>query len=125
MPPFIRGKGRPKMSATERMERSRAVTKSAAARELLYAGILARIWPAYLTEPLKEQPNFPALLCVDSPAGLLVWRLDLEELEGFSGWLEYRINPGRQAEDKFSALYALAMEGWNDATGTDRSTTHE
>jgi hypothetical protein len=102
------------MTATEKMERSRATTKYVAARELLYAGILARIWPAFLTEPKQPQVNFPALLCVESPVGLLVWRLTLEELEGFKETgLKYRANPGMPAEDKMAALYALAMEGWD------------
>jgi hypothetical protein len=99
-------------SATERMQRSRAVTQTAMTRELLYAGVLARVWPSYLTEPIKPQPNMPALLCVESPAGLLVWRLSLEELDGFKEWLPYRPNDRRPSEDKLVALQVLAFDGW-------------
>jgi hypothetical protein len=99
-------------SVSHRLLRSREVTRHVVARELLYAGILARIWPAFLTEPTVPQVNFPALLCIESPAGLLVWRLSADELAGFQDWIPYRDNPGTPAEDKFAALYALAMEGW-------------
>ena len=103
-------------SNEERKAASRRATKDAITRELCCAGILARIWPSYLTEPknIKQNPNMPALLCVDSPADLLVWRLSLEELEGFKGLphLPYRENDGRPAADKTVALYTLAFDGW-------------
>lgn len=99
------------LTATERMERSREATKRVTARELLYAGVLARIWPSYVTEPSKPQPGFPFLLCIESPTGLLVWRLTEDESQGFR-WLSCRPNDGRPSEDKDAALYALAMEGW-------------
>ena len=118
-------------SATEQKERSREVTKAVVARELTSAGVIARMalkleelerqlnlkkqgWSAYLTEPMKKQqnPTFLALLCIESPAGLLVWRLSLEELDAFKDWLPYRTNDGRTAEDKVAAMYALAFDGW-------------
>ena len=49
--------------ASVRADRSREATKQALARELAYAGILARFWPSYITEPLKPQPGFPFLPC--------------------------------------------------------------
>ena len=99
------------LSATERMRRSRERTKSVMIRELMFAGILARLWPAYITEPRIAQLNYPYLLCIDSPQGLLVWRLTRDE-EPFFDWLPRRKNPGRVQVDKATALYTLAAEGW-------------
>jgi hypothetical protein len=109
-------------SATEQKLRSREVTKAVMARELCYAGVMARFavrqttpgWSAYLTEPknIKQNPGFPALLCIDTPAGLAVWRLSLDELDAFKEWLPYKENDGRVAEDKAVLLYALAFDGW-------------
>lgn len=95
------------------MERSRQRTKIVVARELLYVGILARLWPSWLAKPLKPKANpaFPHILCIDTPAGLLVWRLTDEEVEFFD-YVDRRENDGRSAEDKEGALYALVSEGW-------------
>ncbi len=103
----------PKLSATEKMERSRERTKAVVARELLYAGILARLWPSWIAEPSKpaQNPAFPWLLCIETPAGLLVWRLSEAE-SVFFDYIERRANDGRHAEDKEGTLYALASEGW-------------
>ena len=97
--------------ASVRADRSREATKQALARELAYAGILARFWPSYITEPLKPQPGFPFLLCIETPAGLLAWRVTEDEIEGFKH-LTCRPNDGRKAEDKVPTLLALAMDGW-------------
>jgi hypothetical protein len=93
------------------MERSRQATKHVVARELLMAGVLARVWPAYITEPIKPQPGFPFLLCLESPQGLLVWRLSAEEAPFFD-YLPTRRNSGQKAEDKVAAMFTLAAEGW-------------
>lgn len=101
------------MSATEKMERSRERTKTVVARELLYAGVLARLWPSWVTAPIRPRinPKFPWLLCVDTPAGLLVWRLTDEEVPFFD-YVDRKANDGRPAEDKEGTLYALAAGGW-------------
>lgn len=102
------------LSATERMARSRETTKAVVARELIYAGVLSRVWPSYITTPnkLRNNPSFPYLLCVKSPAGLLVWRLTEDEAIFFD-WLEERPNDGADSEDKAATLYALASGGWS------------
>ena len=103
----------PKLSATEKMERSRERTKAVVARELLYAGILARLWPSWITTPtkVKQNPAFPLLLCIETPAGLLVWRLSEAE-SVFFDYVERRANDGRPADHKEGTLYALASDGW-------------
>ena len=103
----------PKLSATEKMIRSRERTKTVVARELLYAGILARIWPAWVTTPHqpKKNPAFPWLLCVETPAGIVAWRLTSDEVTFFDHIARVE-NNGRRAELKEGALYALASEGW-------------
>jgi hypothetical protein len=95
------------------MERSREATKAVAARELLYAGILARLWPSWVTTPShpKTNPAFPKLLCVETPTGLLVWRLTADEAEFFD-YVAQKENDGRPAGHKEGILYALASEGW-------------
>lgn len=77
------------------------------------AGTLARIWPSYVTEPLKPKNNplFPFLLCIESPAGLLAWRMTADEAQLFHH-LPCRPNSGEKSEDKDGAFLALASEGW-------------
>lgn len=97
--------------ASVRAERSRAATKAATARELLYAGILARLWPSYVTTVIRENPEFPWLLCVESPVGLLIWRLSIEERPFFE-WIAEKPNAGERAIDRTPLLMALAADGW-------------
>ena len=101
------------LSATERAKRSRAATQAVTARELLYAGILSRLWPSYITKPTKpgQNPTFTFLLCVETPVGLIVWRLSEDEAIFFD-WIEERPNDGRKAEDKQHTLHTLASNGW-------------
>lgn len=99
------------LTATEKMKRSREMTKRMAARELVYAAILARIWPSYLAQVARENPEYPLILCVESPAGMLTWRLSTEEAVFFADWLQERENNGERASDRDPTLMALA-EGW-------------
>ncbi len=109
---------RPKRSATERAHRSREATKAAIARELLYAGILARIWPAFVillpmgkTEKAEAwRAKFPYILCIESPAGWLAWKLDPEEYIAFD-YLPKRKHNGERVTDRVPTLQALS-EGW-------------
>lgn len=101
-----------KLSATARAERSREATKQAIARELLYAGILARMWPAYVAtgDPKRVNADFPYILCVDSPAGTLRWRLSEEEREMFD-WIDVTDWNGEKPVDRTATLLALATDG--------------
>jgi hypothetical protein len=107
------------LSATARAERARESTKAAIARELLYAGILARIWPAYVMKPEPSGRGdrneywlraFPYILAVESPAGWLSWRLSPEEYEGFE-WVQKRDWKGEKVQDRTAILLALATDG--------------
>jgi hypothetical protein len=100
-----------KLSATARAERSRATTRAATARELLYAGVLSRVWPAYLTAPVKPNDGYPWLLCVESPVGVIVWRLAIDEREFFEWVTEERPNAGERAHDRTAILMALSADG--------------
>src|SRR6478752_4348138 len=71
------------LSATARKDAAREATKAAVSRELMWASIGSRIWPSYLFKPRQEQQNFPALVCIESPAGCIVYRLSLDELDLF------------------------------------------
>lgn len=107
------------LSATARAERAREATKAAIARDLLYAGILARMWPSYV---MKPEPNgqserneywlraFPYILAVESPAGWLSWRLSPEEYEAFD-WVPMRAHAGEKVTDRTATLLALATDG--------------
>lgn len=107
----MRAKGVP-ISATARAERSREVTKAALARELWYAAILARLWPAYIANDSRENPSFPHVLCVDSPAGLLTWRMSADELDLFEFLDVPRKNLPIAPRDRQPVLMALAANGW-------------
>ncbi len=98
-------------TATARMEGARAVSKAAITRELLWAAIGSQIWPAYLAEPRKPQENFPYILCLNTPAGLMVYRVSDEELPLFDH-LDRRGIEERESGDKWAILHALAQDGW-------------
>ncbi len=100
------------VTATQRAERSRAATRLSIARELMTAGIFARIWPAYLTTPKIQNDTFPLLLCVESPAGLLVWRLSVDERAFFEDWIRLRPSNGEAPSDRLPILQNLAANGW-------------
>ena len=102
------------LTATERAHRSRQATKAAIGRELMYASILARIWPAHLMPPRQtSDKRFVAILCIETPAGEIVYRLTDEELPVFSHLEERPIHGGdHTAVTKEGILLALATEGW-------------
>lgn len=99
------------LSATARAERSRESTKASIARELLHAAILAWMWPAYITtcDPRKPNDAFPWILCVESPAGVLRWRLSSEERQFFD--VRTQDWDGEQPVDRTAVLLALATDG--------------
>lgn len=108
-----------KLSATARAERSREATKQAMARDLLYAAILARIWPAVVMKPDPDGKSdsvkrglveFPYILAIDSPAGWLTWKLSPDEYEMFD-WVPKREHHGETVTDKLPALTLLATDG--------------
>lgn len=105
------------VSATARAERSRQATKAAVAENLLYAGILARIWPSWVlvreprTDSERKWGVWP-ILAVDSPAGWLTWRLSPEEEPAFD-WIPRRPYAGEKIEDRTGILLALASQGWS------------
>ena len=100
-------------TASERLTAARAVKDDAIVRELCWAAIGSRLWPSFITAPSKPQKSFPWLLCIDSPAGRLVYRLSEEEREMFTH-LEERENDGVPCSggDKQARLLHLALEGW-------------
>lgn len=99
-------------SATTRMEGARRVKHDAVTRELLWAAIGARVWPAYLAKPRIEQANFPFILCIDSPAGPIVYRVSAEELPLFDRLERRESGPDYESGDKMAALLLLASDGW-------------
>lgn len=100
------------LSITAKLERARAMSRAAASRELLYAGVLARLWPAYIT-PIPDNDDYPACLCVESPAGLLTWRLAADERDmPYFAWLERRKTDLKRATDRTPLLLALAENHW-------------
>ena len=75
------------------------------------AAILARLWPSYLTAPRYENAEYPALLCVESPAGLLCWRVGADELPLYC-FLKHRARTTEEAKDRIPVLQLLADGGW-------------
>lgn len=95
------------LTATEKMDRAREMTKRMAARELLYAAVFARLWPASLVESKPENEDYPYVLCVESPCGRLTWRISSEEQDYFTERLTSQPNAGEKAEDRTPILMAL------------------
>ena len=106
----IRKQGGYQTTATERMESARAVKSEALAREVCYARILARIWPAFIMRPSAVQQNAPLVCVIETPAGPLFYRIFAAEQELFAD-LPVRDNDGRMS-DKLAILLALASDGW-------------
>lgn len=99
------------LSATARAERARANTQRAMARDLFAGGVFARVWPSYLVDSSDLNAAYPWLLCVESPAGLMVWRLTDEEMP-FVAYLPRRQRTTERPEDRLPILQALAEHGW-------------
>ena len=98
------------LTATEKAERARATTRAALTRDLLYGGILSRLWPSYVVA--TKNPEYPWLLCVETPIGeLLTWRIAVDEADLVVA-LEERPNTGEKATDRTPILMALAQDGW-------------
>lgn len=111
---------------------SREATKAAVARELMAWSIFSRVilstrslqdagWGAYLFKPAKEQLHLTYMLCIETPAGPLCWRLrhdhenpDDSEMPLFDHITDRRekgpIN--YQAGDKEALLLLLSTEGF-------------
>ena len=92
----------------ERAARSRAATQAALVRELLYASILSTFWPAHICPAKRANDEYKHVLCVQTPAGLLTWRVTAEELSLFEHLprREQAIN----ATDRTAILLALATD---------------
>ena len=100
-------------TATARAEAARESTKTAMSREICWVAIGSRIWPSYLFLPRATQPNFPALVCIESPAGPMVYRVAADELTLFDHLERRQDGPTTYiAGDKMIALLHLATEGW-------------
>lgn len=100
--------------ASKRADIARAAHLETKSRELLYASIIARLWPSFLTVPTREDALFPYLVCIDTPAGRLAYKLTESDRTGFQHVTETREKddaPSSSA-DKFARLLHLATEGW-------------
>jgi hypothetical protein len=100
-----------KRSATARAERSRLATKNAIAREMAYAGILTRLWPSYVMKSKRKSDGGWFILAVDSPAGLLCWKLSPEERASFE-WVTERPHTTETVVDRLPTLLHLASDSW-------------
>lgn len=102
-------------TATERLIASRGVKDDAISRELAWVAIVCRagIWPAWRSDPATPQTNFLEIVNIETPAGRLVYRLAVDELDMFAH-LPKRENDGVPcgAAAKTAALLHLATEGW-------------
>ena len=110
------------LSNEARKQVSREATKAAVARELMLASILTRFWPSYLFKPMKPQLHVQYMLCIETPAGPICWRLwrDKDDENDTEMPLFEHIKDRRekgpvnyQAGDKEALLLLLSMEGWD------------
>lgn len=97
------------LSPTARAERARQTARLAMARDVMHGAILARIWPAYIAS--SKNADYPYVLCVESPAGLLAWRLDAVD-RALLDWLPKRLSELVAVTDRMPILLHLASEGW-------------
>lgn len=103
---------RPPQPATVRMEAARRVKQDAITRELLLVSCLTRFWPARLMRPSSPQASFTWLLELDTPAGMVFWRVTDDE-EPLFAHVEHRETKSRApAIDKTSVLLSLATVGF-------------
>lgn len=106
-------------TATERADIARNAHVDTRTRELLWAGIGARMWPSFVapTPDLRDGSKddlFPAVLCIDSPAGRLSYRLSKDEIDAFAHVPSRDTYDGLPCTqiDKMGRLLDLCMEGW-------------
>src|SRR5258707_7501571 len=98
-------------TATERMEAARSQTMDSLTCELALAAIFAtRAWPCFLCAPLRQDARFPYVLCIDSPAGRLAYKVTDEEVNAMFKHVQIAPNDGIYASkaDRFSRLLHLA-----------------
>ncbi len=93
---------------------AREAHRQTVVRELLYAAILSRLWPSFRTKPERDDPKFPQVVCIDTPAGRIAYKLTAEDLEGFEHVTEWREKDDQpcSSSDKFTRLLLLSVEGW-------------
>lgn len=96
------------------MEIARSAHKMSLTREILWATIASRIWPSFLAPALRPDDKFFAVLCIDSPAGRIAYRVTQDEYDMLRGHLGLHDNDGVECSpvDKISRLLHLATEGW-------------
>lgn len=104
------------LTATEKMDAARRATKDTRDREVATAAIFARLWPSFIAQPPKDDALFPWLLCVETPAGRLSYRLSGSDMAGFSH-VEKKPEGQRAAfggtqTEKLGILLDLGVNGW-------------
>ena len=75
---------------------------------LLCAAIFSTLWPAHLAPDKSGNPSYPLVLCINTPAGLLTYRISVEESDLFDH-LPKRDTPIGPT-DRTVILMALASE---------------
>ncbi len=102
-------------TATERMEAARDATMDGLTCELALAAIfMSRAWPSFVAAPLRQDQRFAWVLCIDSPAGRIVYKVTEGEREAMLSHVPEKPNDGIHASkaDRLSRLLHLATEGW-------------
>ena len=95
----------------QRKQQARSATKRAITREMLWAAIGTQWWPSYLFPPRIPQKNSPWMLCIESPAGPIVYRLWDDDRPLFEHLERRERGPEHyQTGDKDITLLALATE---------------
>ena len=94
---------------------AREAHRQTVVRELLYAAILSRLWPSFRTKPERDDPKFPQVLCIDTPAGRIAYKLTSDDLDGFEHVTEWRDRDDApcSATDKLARLLDLGVN-WAD-----------
>lgn len=106
------------LTATEKMDAARRATKEIRKRDLLAAGIYARLWPSYMAHSKgregRQDEFFPWVLHIESPEGRLSYRLSTDDAGLFMHVTDRRseyVTSSTQA-GKQKALETLVAKGW-------------
>lgn len=99
----------------ERLEAARSSTMDSLTCELAYAAIFAsRQWPSFLCAPDRKDARFPYVLCIDSPAGRLAYKVTDAEVDAMLKHVQIAPNDGVMCSkaDRLARLMHLATEGY-------------
>jgi len=102
------------MSATEKAQRARDAHKDTRNEIIAVAAVLARVWPSWIAPAKRPDPLFPLVLCIESPAGRLAYRLAEDDMPALEHVAHRQKNDGVSCSkiERLGRLSDLGVNGW-------------